>query len=81
MQSQRRYAAKLALLAVALAGCIATAAAAREAECPVPAVMGVDQSPSNPDEYGKCTSALDKNLGDSNWCRFNTLGYCELGAG
>lgn len=43
----------------------------------VPDVDGLDQEPSNPAVYGKCTAALDRHVltMGSNWCAFNDLGY------
>lgn len=39
--------------------------------CPkVPGVSGMDQSPTSPNNYGKCTSALEKGpwASKSHWC-------------
>lgn len=50
-----------------------------DSACPwVPPVPGVDQSPSDPGEYGRCTPKVEVN--DTNWCRFNQLGQCARGA-
>lgn len=44
----------------------------------VPLAPGLDQSPSKPEEYGKCTSQVDQHIvGPSNWCQFGKLGMCE----
>lgn len=41
----------------------------------VPYVKYVDQSPSDPNMYGKCSGALEGFVqGGSNWCRFGDLG-------
>jgi hypothetical protein len=42
----------------------------------VPNVAGVDQTPSDPANYGKCTSALESFVGaaSSQWCKFAQLG-------
>ena len=47
----------------------------------VPEVPGVNQDPSDPSQYGKCTSALDDHVASSgsNWCKFNELGYWPAG--
>jgi hypothetical protein len=68
--------AKLAL-ALALAAAAAPAARAGNGRCPsVPFVAGVDQSPSDPGAYGKCTGALEGqvNPSTSHWCKFGDLG-------
>lgn len=40
-----------------------------------PRVSGVDQSPSNPSEYGKCTPSVERNaIATSHWCKFGKLG-------
>jgi hypothetical protein len=84
----KRFAAAT-LLAVAAVVCgaarptaaAAAAAAAGGATRPkiaVPVVDGVDQSPSAPEDYGKCTSHIDQRIAPtSNWCKFGRLGYCE----
>jgi hypothetical protein len=86
MKLRYRAGSRLSLLAVVLlAGCAATAAAKRPADdaegtCGLPKVAGVNQEPSDPNSYGKCTSAVDPEIApNSNWCKFNNLGYCEFG--
>jgi hypothetical protein len=40
-----------------------------------PRVSGMDQSPTNVSNYGKCTIAVEKFARDtSHWCKFNRLG-------
>lgn len=46
----------------------------------VPFAPGVDQGPSDPAQYGKCTSAVDQHIvGPSNWCQFGRLGQWPSG--
>ena len=46
----------------------------------VPFAPGVDQSPSDPAQYGKCTSSVDAHIvGPSNWCQFGRLGQWPAG--
>lgn len=47
----------------------------------VPKVPGVNQEPSDPTKYGKCTGALDSHVVStgSNWCAFNGMGYWPAG--
>jgi hypothetical protein len=70
----------LALALAAAAGSLAPAAAAGRC-AQVPWVSGVDQSPSDPRNYGKCTKALEPqvNAKFSHWCKFNTLGTWPTG--
>ncbi|KAI8462327.1 MAG: hypothetical protein J3K34DRAFT_194117 [Monoraphidium minutum] len=70
-------AAALALALAAAAAPAARAAAAGGGKCgQLPFVSGVDQSPSDPNNYGKCTGALEKHIDNnfSHWCRFGQLG-------
>jgi hypothetical protein len=72
----------LPLLLLAFAQLAAGRAGLLHEECQIiPETPIVDQSPSNPSEYGKCTSALDDHVADSgsNWCKFNDLGYWPAG--
>jgi len=65
------------LVFVAAAAAALPAALAAAGQCPqVPFVVGVDQTPSNPAFYGKCTGALEKwiDAKSSHWCRFGDLG-------
>ena len=50
----------------------AAAATKPAATCDVPDVPGVDQSPSNPAAYGRCTNAIEPHVASSgsNWCAF-----------
>jgi hypothetical protein len=46
----------------------------------VPAVPGLDQSPSDRSQYGKCTDAIDSHIKpNSNWCNFGKMGYWPAG--
>jgi hypothetical protein len=66
--------------AAATAAAAAGAAGAGRPKIAVPVVSGVDQSPSNPADYGRCTGAIDPRIAPtSNWCKFGRLGYCERG--
>ncbi|KAI8469932.1 MAG: hypothetical protein J3K34DRAFT_521733 [Monoraphidium minutum] len=65
----------MALLALGVlllsSGAPRAAASAAPGACtvPVPAVAGVDQSPTNPAEYGACTDAVEEKFHTtSNWC-------------
>lgn len=41
----------------------------------VPHVYGVDQSPTRPQNYGKCTAAIERDQRESShWCKFGRLG-------
>lgn len=57
---------------------VLSAAASVSAGSPCKAIPSVkaDQSPTKPQEYGKCTNAMEKgyNKKESHWCRFNRLG-------
>ncbi|GBF96386.1 hypothetical protein Rsub_09185 [Raphidocelis subcapitata] len=68
-------AAKLALALAVLAAAV-PAALADSAHCKeVPNVPGVDQSPSDPNAYGKCTSAVEGQIwGYSHWCKYGGMG-------
>lgn len=61
-----------------LAVCLLALAAAASAGSPcreVPTVNGVDQSPSDPNMYGKCSSAIESHLiPQSHWCRNGKMG-------
>jgi hypothetical protein len=70
-----RLAAAVALIAVSAPLALAIG------QCPtVPLVPGVDQTPSHPAFYGKCTGALEKWVNaSSHWCKFNDLGMWPNG--
>jgi hypothetical protein len=68
MQSVLPYAAAAVLLLALVAS------AAAQSPCKeIPTVSGVDQSPTNPKEYGKCVN-IQSYFSKSHWCKFGKIG-------
>jgi hypothetical protein len=63
---------RLSLCWALLAATMALAAAQRCSR--IPQVSGVDQSPTAPWNYGKCTNAVEAVARPSHWCKFNRIG-------
>lgn len=66
-----------AAAALALLAATATPAFAQDAtKCGIPAVPGTEQSATKPQDWGRCTSALDPASGafDKHWCKFGKMG-------
>lgn len=78
MRRRRRTAAAAAALLLAVAATLAPRAAlAQDAtKCGIPAVPGAEQSATLPQNWGRCTSALDPDGGaaDKHWCKFGKMG-------
>lgn len=67
-------AVRLIIAAAMLA--VASASPCRE----IPDVSGVDQSPSDPRMYGKCSSAIESFMvPQSHWCKFGDMGLWPSG--
>jgi hypothetical protein len=64
------------LLVLLVALSLAVSVIAQPSNCrEVPQVQGVDQSPTRPADWGKCTSALDSFVRpNSHWCKAGQLG-------
>ena len=78
-QQLRSSMALLAALLLAMLASTSAAAAAAAGTCPVriPNIPGLDHSPTNPEEWGKCTGALEGDLAKRkqwHWCKFNKIG-------
>ena len=50
-------------------------AALADGQCSqVPNVGGIDQSPTSPDMWGKCSNSLEGFVHSSHWCKFGQIG-------
>jgi hypothetical protein len=69
------------LLALGLLAMAGAPGALADGQCgQVPYVKGVDQSPSDPSMYGKCSGSLEGFVkGMSHWCKFGDMGMWPSG--
>jgi hypothetical protein len=75
MEHRNQQQRSAVLLATAVLLSLVALTAAQSCPVSIPRIPGIDQSPTNPADWGKCTSALEGSFGKySHWCKFGRLG-------